>query len=397
MRPSPATAACQPVFRRAGRLRDCDVVRAYKPGPASLARGRKRLRHVRILHESEADRDSGEAVGNPLDLDALVLGCARRIGGDDGEDDVVLVQHLVVLEVMQQRGRREIRIAGEEHRGAGHDVRRLLFQVADQRVDRHFDPARLLNKNAASTLPGDDQQNHEGTEQNRQPRTIEQLDLQYVAGGMALAPNQEFAELFDDLALRVPLLREVNGDGLEGPQAQLDNDPGTELVIRHLHNLGHQRVFIIAGPEGWFSTSKRLQTAVSEASKLGMAITGVQHGDWSAASGFTIARNEPFNDGTTAIIAANDEMAMGALAALDKRGIHVPGDMSVTGYDDVRGAPYFKPALTSIHVDFKAKGELAIARLLALIAQRGEGPDEVPPEVVVRPQLMVRESTAAIS
>ena len=228
-------------------------------------------------------------------------------------------------------------------------------------------------------------------------RTIEQLDLQYVAGGMALAPNQEFAELFDDLALCVPLLREVNGDGLEGPQAQLDNDPGTELVIRHLHNLGHQRVFIIAGPEGWFSTSKRLQTAVSEASKLGMAITGVQHGDWSAASGFTIARNEPFNDGTTAIIAANDEMAMGALAALDKRGIHVPGDMSVTGYDDVRGAPYFKPALTSIHVDFKAKGELAIARLLALIAQRGEGPDEVPPEVVVRPQLMVRESTAAIS
>ena len=228
-------------------------------------------------------------------------------------------------------------------------------------------------------------------------RTIQQLDLQYVAGGMALAPNQEFAGLFDDLALRIPLLREVNGDGLEGPQVQQDNDPGMELLVRHLHDLGHRRIFILAGPEGWFSTVKRLQTAVSESAKLGMTLTGVKHGDWSAASGFTIAFNEPFSDGTTAIIAANDEMAMGALAGLDKRGIDVPGDMSVTGYDDVRGAAYFKPPLTSVHVDFKAKGELAIARLLDLIAWRGEGSDEVPQEVVVPPRLILRESTEAIS
>jgi DNA-binding LacI/PurR family transcriptional regulator len=227
-------------------------------------------------------------------------------------------------------------------------------------------------------------------------RTIQQLDLQYVAGGMALAPNQEFAELFDDLALRIPLLREVNGDGLEGPLAQQDNDPGMELLVRHLHDLGHRRIFVLAGPQGWFSTVKRLQTVVSESAKLGMALTGVKHGDWSAASGFTIAFNEPF-DGTTAIIAANDEMAMGALAALDKRGIDVPGDMSVTGYDDVRGAPYFKPPLTSVRVDFKAKGELAIARLLALVAHGGEGFAEVPQEVVVPPRLILRESTAAIS
>ena len=52
--------------------------------------------------------------------------------------DVLLVQHLVVLEVVQQRGRRELGIAGEEHRGAGHDVRRLLLQAVQQRLERHF-------------------------------------------------------------------------------------------------------------------------------------------------------------------------------------------------------------------------------------------------------------------
>ena len=59
----------------------------------------------------------------------LVLGHARRVGGHDGQDHIVLVQHLVVLEIVQQRGRREFGIAGQEHRGARHDVRRLLLQA----------------------------------------------------------------------------------------------------------------------------------------------------------------------------------------------------------------------------------------------------------------------------
>ena len=104
----------------------------------------------------------------------------RRVGGDDGQDDVVLVQHLVVLEIVQQRGRREIRIAGEEHRRARHDVRRLLLQAADQRIDRHFDAARLLNQDAAAALPRDDQQHHQDAEQDRQPRALQ--ELQQVRG-----------------------------------------------------------------------------------------------------------------------------------------------------------------------------------------------------------------------
>lgn len=225
-------------------------------------------------------------------------------------------------------------------------------------------------------------------------RTVKQTGLQYVAGALALAPTKEFAELFDELALHVPLLREVNGDGLQGPHAQSDIDPGAQLVVRHLYDLGHRRIYIIAGPEGWFSTTKRLQTAVREAATLGMAVTGMEHGDWSAASGFRITRDAGFDDGTTAIVAANDEMAMGALAALDKRGIDVPGDMSIVGFDDVRGAAYYKPALTSVHIDFKAAGELAVSRLLALITKPGE---EALEPLIVPPRLVVRASTAPIS
>src|SRR6186997_2754046 len=88
--------------------------------PAELARDGERPRNVRRLHVAERERDQGKTLTDLLDLHAVLWFDGRGIGGLDGEDDVLLVQHLVVLEAVHERGRRAGRIAGQEHGRAWH-------------------------------------------------------------------------------------------------------------------------------------------------------------------------------------------------------------------------------------------------------------------------------------
>ena len=111
-------------------------------------------------------------------------------------------------------------------------------------------------------------------------------------------------------------------------------DPGMQLVVDHLHELGHRDVFVINGPEGWYSTAERRQAVEGRCAAHGMRIVGAEAGDWSVASGYEAAAAIPA--AATAVIAANDEMALGAVAAMWENGRSVPGDLSVTGFDDTR-------------------------------------------------------------
>ena len=93
----------------------------------------------------------------------------------------------------------------------------------------------------------------------------------------------------------------------------------------------------------------------------------------------------------TAIVAANDQMALGAIHALAQRGISVPDRMSVTGFDDIQEAAYFLPALTTVRIDFERQGTFVFDALLASI----RGADAPESAAFMRPELIVRESTAA--
>ncbi|HTJ69868.1 MAG TPA: substrate-binding domain-containing protein [Actinospica sp.] len=226
-------------------------------------------------------------------------------------------------------------------------------------------------------------------------RTIRETDQLYVAGALAFIPTAQISELFDRFPLHVPFLREVNADGLEGPHAQAADDPATRLQVEHLHEFGHERLFLLNGPKGWFSTEKRRSTAVATAERFGMTVTESVHGDWSSRSGYEALLSARLDGAPTAVVSANDEMALGALCALDERGIDVPGEMSVIGLDDTRGAAYYKPPLTTIRIDFENAGRLAVQRLLTIIARNGGDGVEVPQEVApVPPRLIVRKSTA---
>jgi DNA-binding LacI/PurR family transcriptional regulator len=220
--------------------------------------------------------------------------------------------------------------------------------------------------------------------------TLASVDQSYVAGVLAFAPTPQLAELFDRFPFSVPVLREVNGDGFDGPRAQADLEPGTIALVEHLFELGHRQIFLINGPERWFSSRKRRRAAVQTAHARGITIVGEGFGDWSAGSGHRIAQADL--GAASAVVAANDEMAIGAIAALHSRGIRVPDQVSVVGFDDIRLAAYTVPALTTVHADFGASGRFAVDRLLQVIAGDPALHDQM---VEPAPPTLVRRASAA--
>jgi DNA-binding LacI/PurR family transcriptional regulator len=112
-------------------------------------------------------------------------------------------------------------------------------------------------------------------------------------------------------------------------------------------------------------------------------------GDWSTRSGYAAGREIARNPDITAVFVANDQMALGVVKALSECGVRVPEDISVVGFDDVPEAQYYRPGLTTVHLDFEEVGRLAVDRILHLM--RGGQADALPR---VLPKLVVRQSTA---
>ncbi|HRF98159.1 MAG TPA: substrate-binding domain-containing protein, partial [Aggregatilineales bacterium] len=114
-------------------------------------------------------------------------------------------------------------------------------------------------------------------------------------------------------------------------------------------------------------------------------------GNWSAQSGYEglhtlIKAGAKF----TGLVVANDQMALGAIAALNELGLRVPEDVSVVGFDDIPESGYFLPALTTVHQDFMALGQQCVEYLVSLITN----PDTPVHQRVLYPKLVVRSSTA---
>jgi LacI family transcriptional regulator len=99
-----------------------------------------------------------------------------------------------------------------------------------------------------------------------------------------------------------------------------------------------------------------------------------------------LARKKPF----TAVFAYNDMSAIGAIRALQEQGLRVPQDVSVLGFDDIPGAAFHSPSLTTVRQPLNRMGEVAAQTLL----DRIEGRKEYPSEIAIEPELVVRESTA---
>ena len=182
---------------------------------------------------------------------------------------------------------------------------------------------------------------------------------------------------------------------------ELDHEKAAHLALEHLQGLGHKRIAFIKGQAFSSDTKQRWQAILDVAKALKITIDAqlvaqLEDPEPGPRPGLEVTRKilktgRPF----TAIFAFNDVTAIGAVLALREAGLHVPGDVSVLGFDDVLIASTNNPPLTTIHQPLRAMGQAAATTLLGLI--RDELPHPHPAVITVYPKLVIRESTGQVS
>jgi DNA-binding LacI/PurR family transcriptional regulator len=201
------------------------------------------------------------------------------------------------------------------------------------------------------------------------------------------------AHLLDDAEFTLPPgLPVVVIDSNAGPEytvVDTDQAEGARLATEHLLQLGHKQVWHIAGPEASFSAAHRVESWQRTLQSAGITPPGVLYGDWTTESGYRHGLTLGKLPEVTAIFAANDQMALGAMRALHELGRDIPGDVSVVGFDDMEEAHSFWPPLTTVHQDFTAVGRLSLHKLLHKVAN----PNAENDRTTVPTRLIVRNST----
>jgi LacI family transcriptional regulator len=157
-----------------------------------------------------------------------------------------------------------------------------------------------------------------------------------------------------------------------------DNAAGARLARAHLEALGHSRIGVVSGPGTLLTVSQRL-------AGLGEGLQVVADADFTREGGYQATRKLlAEHPDLTALIALNDLMAAGVLAAAHEAGRAVPGDLSVIGFDDLPFAADLSPALTTVRLPLCHMGERAMALLLADSDDASPRTEEIPVELVVR-------------
>jgi DNA-binding LacI/PurR family transcriptional regulator len=222
---------------------------------------------------------------------------------------------------------------------------------------------------------------------------VERLRRQGVEGILAVTPQRTAFGALAALSREVPLVAVEGGPEGGVPVVAIDQFAGATAATRHLLELGHETVFHIAGPPDWQEAELRLQGWRATLLEEGATVPTPLSGDWTPASGYDLGRLVAEMPRVTALFVANDQMALGALRALDRAGRRVPEDVSVVGFDDIPEAAYMTPPLTTVQQPFREVGRSSIQALLAAI--EGTGGSGVC--TVIPPHLVVRQSADAPS
>lgn len=193
---------------------------------------------------------------------------------------------------------------------------------------------------------------------------------QGVDGLIVVAPHARTAEALAELDGRVPISA-FNADA--GGAVQRG---AAALVVAHLAALGHRRIARLGGPADWLDEIARAEGYRAALAAHGLTEVAAWAGDWSAAAGAAVAEavaeavRAPA--GPTAVVCANDQMALGLIAGLSASGLEVPGEVSVAGFDDNPDAAYYRPSLTTVRLDIAGEARRSVAAVLSATAG-GEG------------------------
>jgi LacI family transcriptional regulator len=197
--------------------------------------------------------------------------------------------------------------------------------------------------------------------------------------------------------LPVPILFLTTGPREGFSVVSADNYSGGRMATEHLLSLGRQQIGHVAGPLAWWEAHQRKVGWQDAMRGAGRDVSDVQitEGNWSAASG-ECAFEELLAQYPTidAVFVGNDQMALSVLQVAHRRGISVPDDLAVVGFDGIAEAAYFWPSLTTVWPNPQKLGCMAVEEIIRMIeALRQSGAEPAPKTIQLEPQLIVRGST----
>jgi DNA-binding LacI/PurR family transcriptional regulator len=178
----------------------------------------------------------------------------------------------------------------------------------------------------------------------------------------------------------------------------LDHKRAATMALQHLKNLGHEEIAFLKGQPFSSDSAVRWDAIVEVATELGVRIrpeltAQIEGTDSTPMIGYPVgkellARRRPF----TAVFAYNDISAIGAIWAFREAGLRVPEDVSVVGFDDIPGAAFANPSLTTVRQPLLRMGQIAAKTVIERIEKRGH----YEPEVAIEPEFVVRESSGPV-
>jgi len=200
-----------------------------------------------------------------------------------------------------------------------------------------------------------------------------------------------------DLPSPIIFLTMDHQDGLS--IVSVDNCAGGRMATEHLLEQGYRRIGHVAGPLAWWEARQRKAGWQEALSKAAIPVDGNHwsEGNWSAASGEqAISRLLDQYPDMDAVFVANDQMALGALQVAWRKGLKVPQDLAVVGFDGIAEAAHFWPPLTTVWQNPQALGSTAVERVIHMVEVSYEEEAVCEPETTwLRPQLIVRESSVS--
>ncbi|MGH9586072.1 MAG: LacI family DNA-binding transcriptional regulator [Acidobacteriaceae bacterium] len=196
--------------------------------------------------------------------------------------------------------------------------------------------------------------------------------------------------------LPLPVVAVAGHKKIEGvTNIMLDHRRAAELALRHLHQLGHRHIAFMRGQTFSSDSGDRWKSFMTVAKELGLEVQSdliiqLQENISSPELGYPVVQQllrtkRPF----TALVSFNDVAAIGAIRSFRDHHLRVPEDVSVIGFDDIQGAAYHNPSLTTIRQPLNSMG-ITSARVLL---DRLRGKKDYPEEIAIVPELIIREST----
>jgi DNA-binding LacI/PurR family transcriptional regulator len=217
---------------------------------------------------------------------------------------------------------------------------------------------------------------------------VESLLRQRVDAIVLIVVDVAVLEVVRGLDLAIPVVAVAASPRPSPLIVSIDQYRGARAAVRHLAELGHTRSLHLGGPPHNPDTLERERGWRDELIAHHLDIVEPPHGDWSAESGYRLGPELGVEPGD-AVFVANDHMAIGLFSSLRERGLQVPTDVSVVGFDDVPEAGYLYPPLTTVRQDFAALGGLIMQKVLLAV----EDPETVTEDTPLPTKLIVRKST----